>query len=71
MSAGGRRTVLVVLLRCTTRLLKLLGNRSGVLVDADPGGDDWYANVFNIERRKCLLIGALPLGVESSGRLFL
>jgi hypothetical protein len=56
VAAGGRRTVLVVLLRCTTRLLKLLGNRSGVLVDADPGGDDWYANMFSIERRKCLLL---------------
>ena len=54
--AGGRRTVLAVLLRCTARLLKLLGDRSGVIVDADPRGDDWYANVFSIERRKCLLL---------------
>jgi hypothetical protein len=23
-----------------------------------PDGDDWYANVFVIERRKCLLVHA-------------
>lgn len=45
-----------MLLRCTTRLLKLMGSRAGVLQDAKPGGDDWYANVFIIERRKCLLL---------------
>jgi hypothetical protein len=45
-----------VLLRCTTRLLKLMGSRAGALHDAKPGGDDWYANVFIIERRKCLLL---------------
>lgn len=45
-----------MLLRCTARLLKLLGNRGGPLVDAEPGADDWYANVFVLERRKCLLL---------------
>jgi hypothetical protein len=45
-----------VLLRCTTRLLKLMGSRAGVLHAAEPGGDDWYANVFTFERRKCLLL---------------
>jgi hypothetical protein len=45
-----------VLLRCTSRLLKLLGSRSGTLVDVEPAGDDWYANVFIVERRKCLLL---------------
>jgi hypothetical protein len=53
-SPGG--SVSLVLLRCTTRLLKLMGNRAGALVDAEPHGDDWYANVFVIERRKCLLL---------------
>lgn len=33
-----------------------MGSRAGVLHDAEPGGDDWYANVFIIERRKCLLL---------------
>jgi hypothetical protein len=45
-----------VLLRCTTRLLKLVGRRAGALVEAEPGIDDWYANVFISERRKCLLL---------------
>jgi uncharacterized protein DUF6933 len=45
-----------MLLRCTARLLKLLGSRSGPLVGADAGVDDWYANVLMIERRKCLLL---------------
>jgi hypothetical protein len=52
-SAG---TVPIVLLRCTTRLLKLMGSRAGVLVEAEPGPDDWYANMFVVERRKCLLL---------------
>jgi hypothetical protein len=33
-----------------------MGSRAGVLHDPEPGGDDWYANVFIIERRKCLLL---------------
>lgn len=45
-----------VLLRCTARLLKLLGDRAGPLAEVAPGKDDWYANVLIIERRKCLLI---------------
>lgn len=48
----GRR----VLLRCTARLLKLIGDRGGPLVEVAPGKDDWYANVLIIERRKCLLL---------------
>jgi len=54
--AGGGRYRGAMLLRCTARLLKLLGRRAGVLVDAAPGADDWYANVLTIERRKCLLL---------------
>jgi hypothetical protein len=48
----GRR----VLLRCTARLLKLIGDRGGPLVEVAPSKDDWYANVLIIERRKCLLL---------------
>lgn len=33
-----------------------MGTRSGSLVDAVPGVDDWYANVLTIDRRKCLLM---------------
>jgi hypothetical protein len=49
-------TVTLLLLRCTRRLLALVGGRAGPLVDAEPGMDDWYANLFCIERRKCLLL---------------
>jgi hypothetical protein len=43
-----------VLLRCTTRLLELLGDPVTERWPASP--DDWYANVFWVERRKCLLV---------------
>jgi hypothetical protein len=33
-----------------------MGGRGGQLVEADPGVDDWYANAFVVERRKCLLL---------------
>jgi hypothetical protein len=33
-----------------------LSSRGGPVVDADPGIDDWYANVLTIERRKCVLM---------------
>lgn len=49
-------SVSLVLLRCTSRLLKLMGSRAGVLADVEPGRDEWYANVFIVERRKCLLL---------------
>jgi hypothetical protein len=42
-----------MLLRCTTRLLELLGNPITEERPASP--DDWYANVFWVQRRKCLL----------------
>lgn len=45
-----------VLLRCTTRLLNLLGKPELNLVNDPPGNDDWYANLLWIERRKCLLL---------------
>lgn len=45
-----------MLLRCTARLLDLLGGRDLTLVDDPPGDDDWYANVLWIDRRKCLLL---------------
>ena len=45
-----------MLLRCTTRLLKLMGGRAGALVAAEPGGDDWYANVLVLVGCKCLLL---------------
>ena len=41
-------------LRCTTRLLELLGDPMTEERPASP--DDWYANVFWVQRRKCLLV---------------
>ena len=43
-------------LRCTKKLLDLLGIRRSDLTDIDPGEDDWYANLLWVERRKCLLL---------------
>jgi hypothetical protein len=45
-----------VLLRCTARLLDLLGKREIRVADDPPGDDDWYANVLWLDRRKCLLL---------------
>jgi hypothetical protein len=44
-----------MLLRCTNRLLKLVGEHPE---PSDPGrsDDDWYANLIWIDRRKCLLL---------------
>ena len=43
-------------LRCTGKLLNLLGKQSVRLVEAPPKSDDWYANLLWLDRRKCLLI---------------
>lgn len=45
-----------MLVRCTGKLLNLLGRRAAALVEAPPGDDDWYANLLWIDRRKCLLV---------------
>ena len=44
-----------VLVRCTARLLKLLGP-TAMLEDAAVSEDDWYANLLWLDRRKCLLL---------------
>jgi len=46
----------VIVVRCTGRLLTLLGRPSASLLDAPTDGDDWYANLLWVERRKCLLV---------------
>ena len=44
-----------MVLRCTAKLLKLVGPY--VLVEAfPPAGSDWYANLFWVDRRKCILL---------------
>ena len=45
-----------MLLRCTARLLELLGTSQLVLVDDPPRDDDWYANLLWLDRRKCVLL---------------
>lgn len=42
-----------MILRCTKRLLDLLGPHSG---SPEPDPEDWYANLVLIEGRKCLLL---------------
>jgi hypothetical protein len=43
-----------MILRCTANLLETLGCRSGDIVAADPSPDDWYGDMFWVDRRKCL-----------------
>ena len=45
-----------MVVRCTGKLLNLLGTRSVSLVDAVADDDDWYANLLWLDQRKCLLI---------------
>lgn len=45
-----------MILRCTAKMLTLLGVRATVLATAQPSEDDWYLNLLWIERRKCLLL---------------
>jgi hypothetical protein len=45
-----------VILRCTTKFAEMLGCRSADLVSPDAGADDWYGDVFWVDRRKCLLL---------------
>ena len=45
-----------MVVRCTGKLLNLLGKQSVRLVEAPADDDDWYANLFWLDRRKCLLI---------------
>ena len=54
---GGVGSIVPVLLRCTSRLLATLGAKTKpALASADPSGDDWYANLFWLDGRKCLLV---------------
>jgi hypothetical protein len=55
MPRPARVSFRVVLVRCTARLLGVLG-RGVDLLDEPPSDDDWYANLLWIDRRKCLLV---------------
>jgi hypothetical protein len=45
-----------VVVRCTKKMLDLLGARSVMLSELPPTDDDWYLNLVWIERQKCLLL---------------
>ncbi len=45
-----------MVVRCTKRLLDLLGSRAVMLTELSPAEDDWYANLLWIDRQKCLLL---------------
>ena len=45
-----------MVLRCTRRVLDLLGGRAVTLTQLPPADDDWYANLLWLDRQKCLLL---------------
>src|SRR5712692_9722833 len=45
-----------VVLRCTAKMLALLGARPRDLVTIGPSEEDWYANLLWLDGRKCLLL---------------
>jgi len=45
-----------VVLRCTAKMLALLGARPRDLVTIEPSDEDWYANLLWLDGRKCLLL---------------
>lgn len=45
-----------VVLRCTAKMLSMLGARPRVLVTIEPSDQDWYANLLWLDARKCLLL---------------
>lgn len=45
-----------VVLRCTRKVLDLLGGRAITLTEPPPADDDWYLNLLWLDRQKCLLL---------------
>jgi hypothetical protein len=45
-----------VVVRCTKKMLDLLGSRSVTLSELPAADDDWYLNLVRIEQQKCLLL---------------
>jgi hypothetical protein len=45
-----------VVVRCTKKMLDLLGSRNVTLSEPAPSDEDWYLNLLWIERQKCLLL---------------
>lgn len=45
-----------MILRCTRKLLAVIGPGRVTQPAPDPGPEDWYANLLWFDRRKCLLL---------------
>src|SRR6266498_2869229 len=45
-----------MVVRCTKKMLDLLGGRSITLSKPPPTEDDWYLNLLWIDRQKCILL---------------
>jgi hypothetical protein len=45
-----------VILRCTQKVLQLIGKRNVELADGPATDDDWYANLLWFDGRKCLML---------------
>lgn len=45
-----------MIVRCTKRLLDLLGGRRLATAQPEPREDDWYANLLWVDGKKCLLL---------------
>src|SRR5216684_1193940 len=59
-----------VVLRCTAKMLSLLGTRPRDLEDIEPSDQDWYANLLWLEERKCLILAhAESLSLDCLGTL--
>lgn len=43
-------------MRCTKKMLDLLGGRELTLSELPPSDEDWYLNLVWVERKKCLLL---------------
>jgi hypothetical protein len=49
-------TIVVMLIRCTAKMLKTVAVGNLGLVEAPPSGQDWYANLLWLTGRKCVLL---------------
>ena len=45
-----------MVVRCTKRMLDLLGGRSITLSELPPTDNDWYLSLLWVDRQKCLLL---------------
>lgn len=45
-----------MVVRCTKKMLDLLGDRKLTLSELAPNDEDWYLNLVWVERKKCLLL---------------